>query len=543
MTPLRCFASIASTVNRLTKIGRLMCASALSVVCAVMVLCAACLPGAAFAQPTQNESSPAIPSGLAGDTGLLVSVVDDHGGPLPEAEVALRLGERAERLVVYTDEDGRAEIVGLAAGEWQVDVRREGFMLFNAYVLLEAGKKPKVAFSSRQRTGSYWEPLQAVFLPPGVGFGRGVASGRESIKQAQQRAEKATKDSRRQERRAARAADKGRMARVVPSDTDPVQPVIKDLVERPAPASDVEEATVGTPSARSSGPETSGSQPSESEPSDEPAEAPSAEADPQSAAPAQPAIEPAQPRTAPAPIEAAEMATPDVALERRPAPELSEEPTEASEADASPITVTTDVALSPPPRLLRNPNLLPAGACPECGPGEFSVAVRGQAEKFERGDQCSLSRLDRVRDLAPRLNAALTGASSAFAGSLTESNGNDVLRLLPESLRTDLRAALADPSSSCQVIVAVLPAGARYIGFRYQAGERSVMAECPQAEPRAPQECQVGSATWLAPPSVVRTEGITMVLGVFENRSRRNTRLPRLVTYFQPPRGWLPPSR
>ncbi len=540
------------------------------------------ISAAAHAQGT--EQAPAgLPATWKGSAGVVVSVVDERGGALPDAEVSLRFAEGAERLVLRTDENGRAEVTGIAGGEWQIDIQREGFMLFNAYVLLESGKKPKVAFSSRQRTGSYWEPLKAVFLPPGVQLGRGVASGRESVKQAQARAEKATKDSFRQQRRAERAANKGRLARVVPSE--PVEPTITDLVERPEPrpepavavavadtadTADIEqteqteqieqteqsEQTEPTEqiadTAQTDLPEQTATQPAvrEASGSTSPAVPPTQFPSPTeeittSTASRRPEREPTLTAQAQKPAPSKTIAEPTQAVAAAPAVFPATPPPAAAEPEVLPaaIPVVLDVPLSPAPNVLRNPNLRPAGACPECGPGEYSVAARGQAEKFERGDTCSLARLAAVSALTPRLNAALTDGLGVFAGSLAESNGNDVLRLVPPSLRTDIRVALSDPSNSCQVVGVVLPAGSRYVGFRYQAGERSVMAECPQGDAGTEQVCQVGDARWLGPPSLVRTDGVTMVLGVFENRSRRSTRLPQLTVYFQPQRGWLPPSR
>ncbi len=164
-----------------------------------------------------------------GEQGVNVVVTDEQGQPVSGVLVVFRFGEGGLRgPSLTTGDDGTALVEGLAAGEWQVDLRRESFMLVTSYLRLEPEKDPELAFSSRQRTGSYWAPLTVVFLAPGVDPGGGVGAGTVSPK-------KAAKQQAREERRLAKAAEReekrfrrGRGARVVasvvPSQGDAPQP-------------------------------------------------------------------------------------------------------------------------------------------------------------------------------------------------------------------------------------------------------------------------------------------------------------------------------
>lgn len=498
-----------------------------------------------FVAPVLAQEIPGdeIPVSWQGTAGLLVSVVDDQGAPLPDVRVALRLGEGPEWLTTTTEADGRARFEGLAEGEWEVDVRREGFMLFSAFVALETGRKPKVAFSSRQRTGTYWEPLQAVFLPPDVQLTRGMSSGRQSVDQALAEQRRREKQEQEAERRARRAARRGELARV--EEAGPAQePVIRDLVEPTRPTEEPR-GRVGQSSAQPAAPvpspaapaPTSGENPlSEEKAGDDGLLVEAGESDRVTVgetpfAAAQPAERP-DPR-------------PDVATTAEPTTSepVAELVTRSPSSEGRPASRSARFEpRDPPRRLLVNPNLRPAGACPECAPGEFSVASRSQAERWQRGAACGTDAADALAELSVDLIGALDAERRAFAGSLRESNGNDLLRLLPDALRDEVAADLDRGPDHCVLVGVVLPAGARYVGFRYQVGERSVMAECPDLQPDGAQECQLQDARWLGPPRIVEQDGMRLVLAVFENRSRRSTRLSQLVVYFEPPHGWLPPS-
>lgn len=360
-----------------------------------------------------------------GDQGLTVVVTDERGQPVPGVLIVLLYGEEGVRgPSLTTGDNGVAEVENLAAGEWQVDLRRESFMLLTSYLKIDAGQDPEVAFSSRQRTGSYWAPLNAVYLPLGADLDAGVAAGTKSLKRAQ-------RDRAKEERRLARAAEReerrfrrGRGARVV----DPVVP------------------------ARTT-------------------------AD----------------RTAAAP--------------------------------------------SPPsgPALSRNPNLLAYGACRECRDGEWSVTTSVRAPASQ-GDSCSAVEW---QVFAESLAASWVGTRREFAGGLLDDGEFGALPLLEAETVTALEAShpWLTPESSCSAIGVLLPAGSRYVGFRYQAGERATVADCLLDE-----DCQIGQARFVTEPEVLTRDGFVLVGATFENQSPERARVGRLTVYFAPPAGWLPPN-
>ena len=85
----------------------------------------------------------------SGANGFRVLVTDDAGRPVPEVTVVVRLAE-ADRSggppPMLTDGAGALEIRDLAAGEWEIQLRRQGFMIVNSYLRLEDGKRPQVGF-------------------------------------------------------------------------------------------------------------------------------------------------------------------------------------------------------------------------------------------------------------------------------------------------------------------------------------------------------------------------------------------------------------
>ncbi|HVS66767.1 MAG TPA: hypothetical protein VMT85_25050, partial [Thermoanaerobaculia bacterium] len=229
---------------------------------------------------------------------------------------------------------------------------------------------------------------------------------------------------------------------------------------------------------------------------------------------------------------------PGAERERPFSPALSDPPPRpAAESQVAPAARPPD----PPSlaRLLPNPDLLPAGACPECGPDEWSVATESVAAM---AGSCRSSAIEPVVGrLASALGEHLEGPLAAYAGALWSNDGNDALRLLPDALEQELRALLepvAGEGTSCPLVAVVLPENARYVGFRYAAGERSGMAECPPG-----QGCLIGEAAWQGNPEILEAGAVKLVWARFENASAQRQRMPRLTVYFEPARTWLPPSR
>ena len=376
----------------------------------------------------------------SGSNGFQVLVTDDAGQPLPGVTVMAFLAE-SERSggppPLLTDASGVAEVSGLSAGEWQVELRREGFMIVSSYLRLEDGKRPEVGFTSRQRTGPFWAPMNVGYSSVGVATTTASAGSARAITRAQRRAER-------------RAEQRERRLR-------------RENVAR----------TVETPAAQ--------------------------------------------------PVAVAEQPAPDPPVEERPA---VEEP----EPEPEPVAV----------RLLPNRTLLRAGACPECGPGEWSVASNWPAApRTAETVACAPDLAERMERVAKIVEASLPADFRVYAGSLAEPAGNDVLRLLPGEVRTEVQELLLpilDPERSCQVLGIFLPADARFVGFQYEAADLQSRGSCLPEQP-----CEIGVAGWRGNPVIHRLEYGIFVYGVFENQSSERRREANFKVYFQPPRGWLPP--
>ncbi len=101
-----------------------------------------------------------------GGARLELQVLDDRGQGIAQAAVLLR-PETDQPVALpppsFSDEDGWVRIEGLVEGEWQIEVRAGGYMIFTGYIKLLEGLPPVVGFTTKQRTGSFWAPLDVMF--------------------------------------------------------------------------------------------------------------------------------------------------------------------------------------------------------------------------------------------------------------------------------------------------------------------------------------------------------------------------------------------
>jgi len=170
------------------------------------------------------------------------------------------------------------------------------------------------------------------------------------------------------------------------------------------------------------------------------------------------------------------------------------------------------------------------GTCPECEPGQSALMIEQLvgAAGLAPAAECA-------PDLAARLDriAALLGDAGATAAEALISREGGALQLLRGTPAAGEAAALVTPflrrDSACQALVAVLPPGARFTGYTYQASDAFGSGPCAAGE-----ECAIGSATWTGEPTVVHTAGSTLVYGVFRNASQGRERLATLTIYFAP---------
>ncbi len=428
-----------------------------------------------------------------GSVGVAIQVRDERGVGIASARVSLLRGEGgAGPPAAFTDESGRLEVDGLAAGEWQIDVRREGYMIYTGYLDLEMGEMPRVGFSSRQRTGTFWAELDVSFAPAGSSAEL-FATDSKQAQAAQRRLERELKAEEKERERELRRAERGDLARVV--ETAPE--------EETASARETASATAAVGAERE----------------DETAIA----AEDDVAAPREPAAR----------AEATAEAVPDAGA-------LGSEATgsEATGTEA-PGTGAPDPAAPPIGIPSADARVLPAGACRECGPGEWSATSPVRTRPSDAASPGCPGRLDRrLADVVEQL-ASLPKAAG-LVGPLWVQDGRDALQDFPRDQIVNVRSrleALSGPSRSCVLAAVAIPAGSRYIGYRFTASDEGGAGECRGEEP-----CSIGESQWLDVPTVVQGSGgaPTLVWAVFANESAERTRDAELTVYFVPPAGWRP---
>lgn len=87
----------------------------------------------------------------SGPAGVEVRVEDHKGLPLAGAQLVLQYKALDPRdgPSAVTDSRGRAVVAGLAEGDWHLEVSREGFMTYNAEIVLRAGSRPRLVESAQ----------------------------------------------------------------------------------------------------------------------------------------------------------------------------------------------------------------------------------------------------------------------------------------------------------------------------------------------------------------------------------------------------------
>ena len=136
------------------------------------------------------------------------------------------------------------------------------------------------------------------------------------------------------------------------------------------------------------------------------------------------------------------------------------------------------------------------------------------------------------RLMAPEELKKLADAGVTDPAPLISRQGG-ALQLLSGTPGANEAAALVTPflrrDSSCQALVAVLPADARFTGYTYEASDAFGSGACAAGE-----ECAIGACSWIGEPTEVHTAGPTLVYGVFKNASQGRERLAKLTVYFAP---------
>lgn len=321
---------------------------------------------------------------VAAEVRLQCLDVDPPGGPAP----------------VQMDAKGRAVVGGLAEGNWRLEVSRDGFMTYQADIVVRRDGKPELLSAAQHNVPNAVNTLR-------VRLGK------------------------------ARGGDAPPPPAV--AETAPTPPPAPAPAPKPAPA------------------------PAPVAPAPKPQPAPTAP--PVTAAPPPPAPVP-QPNPAPTPS---------------PAPVPAPQPAPTAPPQASPPAPAPAPPASPAPPSVRRRSFEDK-SCFECKPGEASITVE---QSVPAGS-------------AP-CGSGLRGAldSGAFTG-------------LP---------------ASCGVVQASLPAGVRYVGYRFEVQDGAEGFDCLTGK-----ECVPGGQ-WPLDPVVRRAESGTGVLAAFENRGSRERRAVLTVYY------------
>lgn len=465
-----------------------------------------------------------------GQTVLSVRVVDEVGQPIEGAAVILRPDLQTPVELpppFFTDPSGRVLIERLPEGDWQVEVRSAGYMIFSAYVKLLEGLPPIVGFTSKQRTGTFWAPLDVLFSGSAVSSEALSARASDLAKRERKQLKKLQGVQRAEERRAekrARASAK-RSPRSRGTEVARLEPV--------------------APPARAT---RAGSLPTE-QPQPSPVLEPVAEADVESelVAESRIALVEQQPEAVSQlnvrPVAEAELSIDVTRPERESGSgskveRLVEGSLEAA-ADVPKPEAAEESASGPSsvPTIQSRPVLFHGGSCPECKSGEWALVVERKATvRSGTVDDCGQLRSVAVDALVDEVLRPAAAELEGFAGPLLDSYGNGVSAYLGRSEDTEVFRSLTAAEGPCQDFIAILPSDARFVGFRFEAVDNGGGGDCFGVMP-----CSIGEARWMANPEIERLGSMTVIHASFLNESMSRARRGRLIVLFVPARGWQAP--
>ncbi|MBZ0114247.1 MAG: hypothetical protein K8J08_17425 [Thermoanaerobaculia bacterium] len=419
---------------------------------------------------------------------------------------------------LQTDNKGDLTVSGLAEGRWQIRVSHPDFFSFVTVVVVEIDRKVDVLEAAHEasRTGSGL--LRLKFDKVRAGVGAAVPSSRP---------------------------------RPDPAAPAPVPPVTRPVavpeeavrVTHTPPEVEAAAPEAAAPEAKPSAPETPVSAPPKTDPV--PSDTPTPEAAPVESLPADPA-----PVVEPVPVLAPAPAEPTPAEPEPVVPKPAEsKPVESTPADAPPAARVEPSPEPPPapvvmeevsaeevatesepmsvPRQSATVRSWDLGTCHDCRPGESALSIETTVDPG-RGT-CVEGAEEAVRSAVQLIGSEGVSILKGFFGPLSSSRLVAATDRLSSTTGERVRELLAPfEEGSCQVMVAILPASARFTGYRYEARDFAAGGDC-----LPDQDCPIGDAQWLGNPGIVRGEGFSAFWTTFSNRSQDRARHPRLSVYFQ----------
>jgi hypothetical protein len=176
-------------------------------------------------------------------------------------------------------------------------------------------------------------------------------------------------------------------------------------------------------------------------------------------------------------------------------------------------------APAPAPALAAGLRSATLGNCEECGHAEWAASAERVVLAAPGGPpDCSGTAAGAAGALAAFAGAPAV-QDAAFAGPLTALVGE------------------GEPTAACGAVAVVIPSGARYVGYRFEAIDGAGSGVCAADRP-----CSLPQARWQGHPKVERGGERTVIWGVFANGSAERDRRARLTVYFVPPADWQPPA-
>jgi len=450
----------------------------------------------------------------AGGAGIGLEVKGKDGKPLAGAEITAAFVEVEPAdgpPPITTDARGQAVLVNLAAGRWRIDVRAPDHSPYLVVVRLEPGKKPQITAGPIRDAVA--PPLKVNLAKVAATPSPTYAGGEPQSKRERARAKAEAKEAKRG--RGSRDTDR-RPPPPPPTNFEPTtkiepppqpapvpvpapQPVPATPAPPESPVPSVPEPPVPTPT------------PAPPEPAvEKPVTPPPAPVTPPTP---EPAVEtPPVPVPMPAPVQPT--APPPVPTETPEMPEMPEPPAPPATTIRAEVQAFTDPS------------------CPGCKSGEWALTMEQTAANGRQRGDCPRG----ADDLRAAFQALLDGAEGeldSYTGPVVDPGTGQVVPIASEAARARLAELLGpgtDPESGCQVMAVILPRGARFTGYRYEARDTRTGRDCLAGE-----DCPVGACRWPDHPQVVKSANGTIVFSGFKNWSGQD-RTALLIVYFSPPR-------
>ncbi len=536
----------------------------------------------------------------AGPAGIEIEV-SSKGKPVVGARVLLRYREAPQgTFAVLTDAKGKAAVVNLAAGAWNIEVSHEDFLSYVAAVTLEPGKKASETTSFLQATGAGRNPIRVRYGKASRAIGTPVEAPQPAPRAADPipaptpaPAEPTPEPE--PEPVELRAPDipaptPREPAVETPAEPEPIEepkptpappapepvpepepempieapvpepaPVemLEPEVEIPEPASAPEPEPVTPPAP----PEPDVEMPEVSEP---PVEQPVAvEPEPQiepTPTPAVPEPEPVQPPTPPAAVES-EPALEEVPEPRAPAADPVEVRSEEPEAETAPLPAPTAEPEPEPPvaEPAPEPVVQPEPAAdPAPAPAPVERVPSPSLRAF-RDRTCPECKPGEWSAASVEIGEALgSGACPENALDLVREAARRVARAPEGSLKGFAGPAIGGVSPTAEELLAGearsgvhqavswttdscrILAVAIPRNAKFQGFRYEAADDAGQADCVGDKDCPIGDSRFLDNPGIERGREVTVVYSVFENRSTERQRRARLTVYFVPASGWRP---